>query len=134
MNAPRHRAAPHAVRVLYVEDDIDERIAGRVLLGAAGFTVMTAVNAADAVRLFYASAVDVVVTNIRMPGEGGVALIRDLRRLRPAVPIVAISGGGVLHDLSVLDAAEALGVETLEKPFMAGDLVAAIQRVLEQAR
>jgi DNA-binding NtrC family response regulator len=130
-----HHQAPVArpLRVLLVEDDLDGRVSGRVLLGAAGFEVVTAVNAAEAMQLFGTAGVDVVVTDILMPGEDGLALIRALKRLRAKLPIVAISGGGVSHDLSALRSAEGLGVETLEKPFAAGELVAAIRRALERA-
>jgi DNA-binding NtrC family response regulator len=134
VNAPHRQPDAHSLCVLVVEDDLDERIADRVLLGAAGFDVVTAVNAAEATQLFGAGFVDVVVTDILLPGESGVSLIHHLRRLRPAFPIVAISGGGLAHDLSALRKAGALGVETLVKPFRTGDLVAAIRRALEAAR
>jgi DNA-binding NtrC family response regulator len=133
VNAPRRPRDSRPLRVLLVEDDLDGRVSGRVLLGAAGFEVVTAVNAAEAMHLFGTAGVDVVVTDILMPGEDGLALIRALRRLRPNLPIVAISGGGVSHDLSALHSAAGLGVEALEKPFKAGELVAAIRRAVERA-
>jgi CheY-like chemotaxis protein len=118
-------------RVLFVDDDLAECEVARIQLGAAGFTVLTAASTVEALAVFDAHEVDVVVTDIYMPGEDGIALIQDLRRRRPWLPIVAITGGGIHQDTSPLRVAAALGAGALLlKPFQVDELVGAIQRLL----
>jgi DNA-binding response OmpR family regulator len=123
------------IRVLFVDDDLDAREAARVQLSTAGFTPLTAGNGLEALSLFDALVIDVVVTEIFMPDEDGIELIQDLRRRRPRLPIVAITDGGPRHDTTVLRVAAALGAGALLlKPFSADELDTAIRRVLELAR
>jgi CheY-like chemotaxis protein len=119
-------------RVLFVDDDLAECEVARIQLVAAGFVVLTAANGIAALNFFDAVAIDVVVTDIFMPEEDGIELIHKLRRRRPELPIVAISGGGARRDLPGLTVASALGAGmVLEKPFSADELATAIRRVLE---
>jgi DNA-binding response OmpR family regulator len=121
-------------RVLVVEDEPYTRQVIGMRLGFAGFDVDEAECSHDAIRLYDEHPFDVVVTDIFLPGEDGISLIQDLRRRRPDLPIVAITGGGVHHDLSALRVAAALGAGALlVKPFRAEELVAAVRRVLQIA-
>jgi CheY-like chemotaxis protein len=122
------------VRLLFVDDEEDERALASVQLGAEGFEVVEAENGREALRIFDESPFDVVVTDIFMPDEDGIELIQALRRRQPQLPIVAITGGGTHHDTSALRVAAALGAGALLlKPFRSAELVAAIRRVLETA-
>jgi CheY-like chemotaxis protein len=133
-------SSPHSgdvrpIRVLFVDDDLDVRETTRIQLGAAGFMVLTAANGIEALSLFDALVVDVVVTDIFMPDEDGIELIQDLRRRKPRLPIVAITDGGPRRDTTVLRVAAALGAGALLlKPFSADELVTAIRRVVVSAR
>jgi two-component system chemotaxis response regulator CheY len=63
----------------------------------------------------------------------GIEAIRAIRRRYPALPIVAISGGGNLNQ-DFLSAAKTFGAQrTLSKPFLPGDLLAAISEALQAA-
>ena len=118
------------LRLLFVDDELEAFEVVRARLAEAGFVVVTASNGVEALRLFDALVVDVVVTDIFMPESDGIELIQELRRRRPTLPIVAISGGGVRRDLAAMPVALALGAtEALFKPFTADALVAAVRRV-----
>jgi CheY-like chemotaxis protein len=131
----RHQSVDAPVRVLFVDDHPDARALARVQLELEGFEVVEAENGIEALRVFDEVPVDVVVTDIFMPDEDGIELIQDLRRRRPKLPIVAITGGGPHHDTVALRVAAALGAGAmLLKPVDAEDLVAAIRRVLAAAR
>ena len=74
---------------------------------------------------------DGVVTDERMPAMTGSALIRELRALRPAVPVVLVSG---FIGVAASGARELGADEVLQKPVPAGGLAASLARVLQRAR
>jgi CheY-like chemotaxis protein len=132
VDLPHQPVDASKVQVLFVDDDSDAREIALIQLDAAGFKVTTAANGLTALALFDALHFDVVVTDIFMPEEDGLELIQNLRGRRPALPIVAVTGGGRRRDTSVLDAALAFGAgAVIEKPISGDALVAAILRVLE---
>jgi DNA-binding response OmpR family regulator len=119
-------------RVLLVEDDFEVRAVLRARLRSEGFAVEVAGDGIEAFHMFFARRFDVVVTDIFLPRENGIRLIRSLRSRRPRLPVVAISGGGPQGDRSALQVAGAIGADALlEKPFAPAELVAAVKRVLE---
>jgi len=83
----------HPIRVLLVEDEvfISEWVAES--LSDQGFAVRTVTNAADALRHLEAAAVDVLFTDVNLPGDmDGAALARRARELLPDLPVVYASG------------------------------------------
>ena len=77
--------------------------------------------------------IDLVITDIFMPNQEGLATIMELRRASPSLlKIIAISGGGARASLDVLPVAEALGAHrTLRKPFTPAEVMEAVRAVLE---
>jgi CheY-like chemotaxis protein len=131
-NADEELAMPRGdgQRVLVVDDEEPlVKLATRTLeeLGYApvGFTSSTAALAAfraDPQRF------DAVITDERMPGMSGSALIREVRGIRNGIPIVLMSGyvGGRIATI----AREAGAGEVLKKPLSVRDLAASLARVL----
>ena len=80
------------IHVLLVEDEllISEWVAQS--LAEQGFAVQTAANAADALEHLVADDVDILLTDINLPGSmDGVTLARRARELRPSIPVVYAS-------------------------------------------
>lgn len=115
-------------RLLVVDDNTDILEALERKLSARGFTVVTAPGAAGAVRALGAGEVDVVVTDIKMPGMDGTELIRYVRENLPDVGIVAITGYASIAD--AVEVVRAGAEEYLPKPFTDGELFGAVERVL----
>jgi PAS domain S-box-containing protein len=116
--------------ILIVDDEKPIREALRAVLEKHSYRVLAAENGEEAIRLFIPqrAAVRLVLTDMMMPGMGGLALIRSLRVVEPALPVIACSGLGLEENQQNL---EALGVtETLAKPFTPAHLLDAIGRVL----
>jgi signal transduction histidine kinase len=86
-------ALPHlaGVRVLVVDDDYRVLDALRLLLRRIGATVSIAQSVADAEVLLQHDPVDVVLSDLAMPGEDGCSFMERLRRTRPALPAIAIT-------------------------------------------
>ncbi len=116
--------------VLLVEDDDSMLELARLVLSDLGFRVLDASHGAEAMRVSDAwdGFIDLVVTDLVMPGESGAQLAGALRRTRPGVHVLLMSA----HDPDYL---AAIGIELgddrmLQKPFTPEQLVGAIRGVL----
>lgn len=112
--------------ILLIEDDEWLRPLLAECLEAAGHAVTQAPDGREGLRAFRAESADLVITDIMMPDEEGIAIIMSLHRDHPAVPVIAISGAGVNTAL-YLELAKKLGARcTLAKPFLPDDLLRAV--------
>jgi CheY-like chemotaxis protein len=105
-------------KVLIIDDDRMVRETIKIILESAGHAAFLAGNGREGLKIFTAAAPDIVITDILMPEKEGIETIAELRRLKPDLPIVAISGGGRVGNMNFLKAAESFGANhTLTKPF-----------------
>ena len=101
------------------------------LLARNGYETVAAADGKEGVALFRSEQIDLVITDIIMPEKDGIEAIMDMRRERPRLPLIAISGGGRAAPENYLDAAELLGaMVTIKKPFSNEEILAAVQRLL----
>jgi len=121
-------------KILIVDDDEMIRSGLAQLLGMYGYEVDVAKNGVEGSQTFnFSSAYDLVITDILMPLQNGLAFILELLDMNPEIPIIAISGGGEVSGKSCLEAARKLGATmTLEKPISSTELVEAVQQVLAE--
>jgi len=105
--------------VLVVEDNLDVGRFATQILEDLGYRTTWAVNAEDALDRLGTDAAgfDAVFSDVVMPGMGGIALAKDLRRRFPGLPVLLTSGYS--HVLAQ-DGAE--GFELLHKPYSAEQL------------
>jgi DNA-binding NtrC family response regulator len=102
-------------------------------LDRAGHSVHQAGNGRDGLEMLGEHAIDIVVTDINMPDMDGLEVIIALGKAHPGLPVVAISGGGLMPGALLLESADALGaVEVLAKPFEVTELLAAVERVVAE--
>jgi CheY-like chemotaxis protein len=82
--------------VLVVEDSVGVRELQRVILEGAGYEVMTAVDGADGAARLGGAPVDLVLSDVEMPGMDGFTLTRTIRRTRgwENVPVVIMTSRG----------------------------------------
>src|SRR5579871_124901 len=78
--------------VLCADDEVNELTARRMVFESAGFQVHVARSGQQAIDVFQAHPVDAVVLDYFMPGMNGLSVAREMKRLRPEVPIVVLSG------------------------------------------
>lgn len=127
---PLRAASPGAGSrtVLVVEDESGVRKVIRNVLRAEGYTVLEAGDGLQAKIIFeqHPGSIDLLVGDVMMPGLGGPALVRKLRRERPLLPVLLISG---FADPNVI-ADEGLATthtRFLAKPFTNESLAAAVR-------
>jgi len=114
--------------VVLADDDDYVRQPLVMFLERAGFLVTPAQNGRQALASVQREAPALVVTDIMMPDMDGLELLRAMRRIAPQVPIIAISGGGVMKSELALQAAKLPGAcHVLRKPFTGQDLVALVR-------
>jgi CheY-like chemotaxis protein len=84
--------------ILCVDDEEPGLVVRKMLLERAGYKVLTARSGAEGIRVFQAQPADVVILDYWMAGMNGVATARELKRLRPDLPIIILSAYGTLLD------------------------------------
>lgn len=78
--------------ILFVEDEIDLRNLVQGMLYAKGFRVYAAADAIDALHTLHTKNVDLLFTDIVMPGIDGVQLVLRARRIRPGLKVLFMTG------------------------------------------
>ena len=115
-----------AATLLLVEDDHDLRQALASTLQRAGFEVAAVETAEDGLATLQQQAVDLVISDIRLPGMHGLALLQQLQAANPGLPVVLMTAHA---DAAMAIAALKAGArDLLLKPFGADALVAAARR------
>ena len=117
--------------ILIVDDDGEIRALLRDYLQKQGYRVTTAANGREFRSVLEAARPDLVVLDLMLPGEDGLALCRDLRA-RSDVPVVMLTALGDETDRIV--GLEMGADDYLAKPFNPRELVARIRSVLRRAR
>jgi len=121
-------------RILIVDDDpaLLEALPEAVRLRIGPIHVDTCDSADRAVERIEASDYDAIVTDIKMPGMDGLALLSVIRQLRPATPTLLITGHGE-GDLA-LRAIEGGAYEYFAKPIDRDLFTASLERALQSRR
>jgi CheY-like chemotaxis protein len=118
--------------ILIIEDDVEVREYLENVLARAGYQVQSAANGKLGVAKCADHTFDLVITDIIMPEKDGIETIIDLRRGRPELRVIAISGGGRAEPENYLHSARLLGADrTLRKPFTNEDILGAVRELLD---
>jgi two-component system cell cycle sensor histidine kinase/response regulator CckA len=128
ISAPEKLAAPHGHEtILLAEDEAGIRAMTRAYLEGLGYRVLEAGNGTEAVTLSseYRGTIDLVLTDVMMPGMRGDSVVQVIRQDRPGIQAIYISG---FAEGDNIDRA----LEILEKPFEFPDLARRIRALLDR--
>ncbi|MFM7281226.1 MAG: sigma-54-dependent transcriptional regulator, partial [Planctomycetia bacterium] len=103
------------MRVLLAEDEITIRETLADALSAAGHTVLLATQTQEALTLLERESPDAVVTDIRMPGSGGMSVLERSLALAPQRPVILMTGYATVE--SAVEAMRLGAVNYVQKPF-----------------
>ncbi len=119
--------------VLIIDDEAMVRETIQNVLEIANFSVLTAKNGNEGLRICEKHNPDLVITDIMMPEKDGIETISHLKLSNPNLAILAISGGGLGMKFPVLEIADKLGADkVLSKPFHNQALLEVIRELLDQ--
>lgn len=125
----RSRHAPSDLRlVLVVDDDEVVRLYVTSILEKAGFQVITAGCADDALRVVGAGGVDLVLLDKQLPGRSGLEVLAELRLRRRSLPVILLTGTADLDQR--IEGLERGADDYLAKPAAPGELVARVRAQL----
>lgn len=113
-------------KILIVEDDNELREALCDTLELAGFDFLAAEDAERALVLLQEHQVDMVVSDVNMPGMDGHELLEKIRAGYPALPVMLITAFGQVN--KAVEAIKAGAVDYLTKPFDSDALISAVRR------
>jgi signal transduction histidine kinase/ActR/RegA family two-component response regulator len=131
---PTTESRSHAGRVLVVEDEPAVRAAMRRMLERAGYEVAEASDGHHAIDEHATTDIDLVVTDVVMPGSlNGADVAEHLRVRRPGLPVLFVTGYGA--DLLAQRGVSVDGITSsvLHKPFSEAELLAAVGAILDGA-
>lgn len=112
--------------ILLVEDETFVREVASEVLRAEGYRVLTAKDAAEAMQIFESEFdIDLLLTDVVLPGETGRVLAAKLRRANPWLPVLLATGYG---EQMAGEASE----ECLAKPFSSEALLGRVRQLLEK--
>ncbi len=132
MPEPVAPSARSDVTLLIVDDDAGVCWALERMLTSHGFRIVVASSAAAALRVCQRQRVDLVITDVRMPGGSGLDLLEDLRSRHAGLPVVVMTAYG---SIDVASSAMARGaVDFLPKPLEMTRTLAVISRILGRCR
>jgi CheY-like chemotaxis protein len=119
--------------VLVVDDEEVVRQMAQRMLERCGFTVLQAGDGRQGLDLFQTRAADIrlVLLDLTMPRLDGLQAFKEIRRLRPQVPVILTSGYTEQEAITRFDGLGLTGF--LQKPFSWQDLLVALRRGLPSA-
>ncbi|RNC67918.1 MAG: hybrid sensor histidine kinase/response regulator [Desulfuromonadales bacterium] len=137
MNVAERTSEPLVARgnretVLVAEDDKDVRKLSKHVLERQGYTVIEAVDGADALKRFQENqgGIDLVLLDVVMPKKNGQTVLEEIRKVQPSMKALFISGytQDIINRKGVIDE----GINFIAKPVKPDELLAKVQEVLQQ--
>ncbi len=118
--------------VLLVEDEAGVRRLSRRILENAGYRVLEAANGDDAEKTFaqHGTSIDLVITDVIMPGFGGPELLRRLQMQAPSLKVLYMSG--YTEQSAAHQAGLGHGLPFVQKPFTAADFLRHVRATLDR--
>jgi YesN/AraC family two-component response regulator len=113
-------------KILVIDDEKATLSMFRLFLDAYGYTVYTAENGAEGLAIFQKEKPEIVLTDIKMPGIDGLAVLRQIKAIDPNAAVIVITGHG---DTALAEQAVALdAVDFINKPIKKQALDAALEK------
>ena len=113
-------------KILVIDDEKPTLSMFRLFLDAYGYTVYTAENGTEGLAIFQKEKPEIVLTDIKMPGIDGLAILRQIKEIDPNAAVIVITGHG---DTALAEQAIALdAVDFINKPIKKQALDAALEK------
>jgi PAS domain S-box-containing protein len=124
----RRARAERPQKILIVDDEESIREVSAALLDQMGYRVETAADPLEAIGRILQGGLDLVVTDLQMPGMDGVALLKRIREAQPLLPVVISTGHATVE--AAIAALRTGATDFIRKPFTGEDFLQVIGRAL----
>jgi two-component system NtrC family response regulator len=118
--------------ILIVDDEKNYLVVLEALLDPEGYEIVTADNCQDAIRLIRESDLDLVVTDMKMPGMSGMELLEESKKIKPELPVIMMTAFGTIE--MAVQAMKKQAYDYITKPFQNEELKLTIKKALENYR
>jgi two-component system NtrC family response regulator len=118
--------------ILVVDDEINYLTVMETLLGDAGYEVLTAPSAIEAVKIAGAADLDLVLTDMKMPKMSGIELLEKLQQDNPDLPVIIMTAFGTVE--KAVSAMKKGAFDYILKPFKNEEILVTIAKALEHHR
>jgi len=119
------------MKILVVDDDGIVIKSCRRILEAEGFEVMTVPGADEALEKIKHYDFDLLLMDVKMPKHDGIFLMREIKKNRPNIPIIVMSGYPTPE--TIADVLKLGATQFIPKPFRPDELVKVVRQVLQKA-
>ena len=118
--------------ILIVDDEKNYLVVLEALLGPEGYEIITTDNARDALRLVRESDLDLVITDIKMPGMNGMVLLEECKKVKPELPVIMMTAYGTIE--MAVEAMKNQAYDYITKPFQNEQLKLTVKKALDNYR
>jgi two-component system NtrC family response regulator len=118
--------------ILIVDDEKNYLVILEALLAPEGYEIITENNALNALRLIRETDLDLVITDMRMPGTGGMELLEEAKRIDPELPVIMMTAYGTIE--KAVEAMKKQAYDYITKPFRNEELKLTVKKALELYR
>ena len=118
--------------ILIVDDEKNYLLVLEALLSAEGYETMAAQSANEALRLIDESDLDLILTDMKMPGLSGMDLLVEAKKRKPEVPVIMMTAYGTIE--MAVEAMKKQAYDYITKPFQNEEIKLTIKKALENYR
>lgn len=117
------------IKALVIDDEQIVLDSVKKILADENYDVDVTLSGKKGIKMAVTNAYDIVLTDIRMPEVGGLIVLRDIKRQKPAMPVIIITGYGGIQ--SAVQAMKLGAADYIEKPFDPDVLISSISSAIK---
>jgi two-component system NtrC family response regulator len=118
--------------VLIVDDEKNYLIVLEALLAPEGYEIITADNPGKALQLIRERDLDLVITDMKMPGISGMTILEEAKKINADIPIIIMTAFGTIE--MAVEAMKKQAYDYIEKPFKNEALKLTVKKALDNYR
>ena len=118
--------------ILIIDDEKNYLVILEALLAPEGYEIITEDNSINALRLIREADLDLVITDMKMPGMDGMVLLDEVKKIDPELPVIIMTAYGTIE--MAVEAMKKRAYDYITKPFRNEELKLTIKKALELYR
>jgi two-component system NtrC family response regulator len=118
--------------ILIIDDEKNYLVILEALLAPEGYEIITEDNSINALRLIREADLDLVITDMKMPGMDGMVLLDEVKKIDPELPVIIMTAYGTIE--MAVEAMKKRAYDYITKPFRNEELKLTIKKALELHR